>query len=212
MGERCESRAAEKWSNRTQARNEVEPPVRVPVELCEGVGRMLRVASVVRELVGHQVVAHVVAADGEDVLARKGVVVERAQGVLHVAVIAHVTRRGDQIVALVVLVKGIGEFQIVGPGDGVISFQTAREAAVTVPDALRSIPLPEEITGPGREAQPLGCRDDEPLLDVERRIAVDGTVIAHLCVVGALREVDGVDRGVLHGNAARCGLRNGRSD
>ena len=73
-----------------QACNEVEPPVRVPVELREGIGRMLRMAAVVRKLVGHQVVTHVVAADGENMFPGKGMVVERAQGVLYVAVVAYV--------------------------------------------------------------------------------------------------------------------------
>ena len=180
------------------AGDEVELPVRIPVELREGVGRMLRMAAVAGELVGHQVVAQVVAADGEDVFLRKGMVVERAQGVLHVAVIAHVARCGNQVVALVVLVEGIGEFQIVGWRHRPIALQPAREAAVAVSDALRSIPLAKEVTRPGRELQSLGRGEDEPLLDVERRGAVDGTVIADLRIIGALREVDGVDRGVLH--------------
>ena len=193
MREACRRKMVE-----AQARNEVEPPVRVPVELCEGIGRMLRMAAVVRKLVGHQVVTHVVTADGKDVFPGEGMVVERAQGVLHVAVVAHVARRGDQIVALVVLVEGIGEFQIIGRRNGPVALQSTREASVAVPDTLRCVALAKEVPSPCGQFQFVGGREYEPFLDIERRIAVDGAVIADLGVVGSFRQIDGIDRGILH--------------
>ena len=73
-----------------QSGDEIYFLVRIPVELGEGVRRMLSMATIILELVRHQVISHIVDAGGQDVLAPKGMVIERAERVLHVAVIAHV--------------------------------------------------------------------------------------------------------------------------
>ena len=125
-------------------------------------------------------------------------VIERAERVLHVAVIAHVAATGHEVVALVVLVERVRKFQIVLVRDGVVSFQSTREAAVTVPEAFRGVALAEEIAGPRRESQSLRGGEYQTLLDIEHGVSVDVAVIADLRVVRAFGKVDGVNRGVLH--------------
>ena len=176
-----------------QSGDEIEFLVRVPVELGEGICRMLGMAAVALKLVRHQVIAHIVAAGGQDVLACEGVVVKCADGMLYVAVIAHVTVTGHEVVALVVLVERVRKFQIVLICDGVVSFQSTREAAVAVFEALRGVALAEEIACPRRKSQSFRNGEYQTLLDIERGVAVDGAVIADMRVVRAFRKVDGVD-------------------
>lgn len=77
---------------------------------------MLGVVAVILKLVRHQIVAHVIPACRQNMFARKSVVIERADVVLHVAVITHITVGGHEVVALVVLVEGIRQLYIVVGG------------------------------------------------------------------------------------------------
>ena len=83
--------------------------VDIGLYLGEHIRSVLDIVAVVLELIGHQVVAHVVASYDHGTLPVGGQVigVDTADGVLHVAVVTHVSAVEEQPVALVVLVEAV---------------------------------------------------------------------------------------------------------
>ena len=95
-----------------QAGHDVQPRRDVPVELRIAVDVALRVAGVVAELIGGEVVVQIVGSQDEDVVAER-VVIEGMSHVLAVGVVVIVGACAvGHIVGLVVLVVGIGQFQM----------------------------------------------------------------------------------------------------
>ena len=91
-----------------QASHDVQLRRDVPVELRIAVDVILRVAGVVAELIGGEIVVHIVGSHDQDVLAER-MVIEGVGHVLAVGVVVVVGARAiGHVVSLVVLVEGIG--------------------------------------------------------------------------------------------------------
>ena len=148
----------------------------VPVVLSEDVGRNLSLCRGV-ELVGVEIVAHEVAAHGEDVGLAERAVVEGAHRVLEVAVVAYVLARGHDEIRFVVLVEGIRQFELVGRRNLPLSAQSPREVAVAVGSVDIVISLLKEISGAGREREPVERTPRKLVGDVPCAVAVDGAEV-----------------------------------
>ena len=99
-----------------QAGHDIQSRSDVPVELRIAVDVALRVAGVVAELIGREVVVQVVSSQDEDVFAER-MVVDGVGHVLAVGVVVVVGARAvGHVVGLVVLVVGIGQFQMAAVG------------------------------------------------------------------------------------------------
>ena len=121
------------------------------IRLHIAVGRELSV-SIAAKLVGEQIVARQIASAGQfervslcpQRQRRRGI--EGANGVLHVAVVAHIESCGDIIVAFVVLVEAIPHLTTPTVVSVPLGFDAAGEIAVTIPLAGIEITLPEVVS------------------------------------------------------------------
>ena len=197
--------------------HDVEPLGDVPVELGIAVDVVLGVAGVVGELVGGEIVVQVVGSQDERVFA-KGMAVEGVCDVLAVAVVMVVgTSAVGLEVGLVVLVVGVGEFQMPAVVPGIPALQSG---AVGIEMVVVRVALAgtEEIATAADERQAVCGAPREPLLDIVGLLPVEtaqvGVVVEHGLVVGqslrllhqldgnlfgsvGLRQVDGIHRRVL---------------
>ena len=188
----------------TQAAHEVQPFGRVPVELAEQVAGILGLRSVL-ELVGQKVVAHEVAAEDDVVVLAEAVGPQRAHVVLHVAVLAHVAAVRDEEVALVVLVEGVAQGDVVALPEIIFGLERAAEVAVIVLHVLRGVALAEIVAGLARKFQIVDRLVDQLLLDVVVPASVDLGIVAvilernrivlHILGVGQARELSGFESG-----------------
>ena len=74
-----------------------------------------------------------------------------ADGVLDVAVVAHVGAVEEQVIALVVLVEAVGELHTVAFIHVPLPAEAAAEIAVAVAGIALQVPLAEEVAGAGSE-------------------------------------------------------------
>ena len=200
-----------------QAGHDVQPRRDVPVELRIAVDVALRVAGVVAELIGGEVVVQVVGSQDEDVVAER-VVIEGVSHVLAVGVVVVVGARAvGHVVGLVVLVVGIGQFQMaaVVPTVAPLESCTIAVEVIVVRIALAGA---EEVAATASHRQPVGGTPDEPLLQVIGLLSIEpaqvGVVCQHRFIIRQslrllhqfdgnllgrvrLRQVDGIDLGVL---------------
>ena len=179
-------------------RHHVEVADGVQVELGEGVGGVLLVVAVVGELVAHQVVAHEVASHGKGVLVVHRIVVEGAYGVLHVGIVAQVIVLRRVVVALVVLVEAVRQFQVAPLVEGIVAPEPSRKVAVAVLARCALVTFAEEVSQPSGQLQPVGRGIDEAFLEVPRAVAVHAAEVVLLAVLAHGAYFDGVGGGVLH--------------
>ena len=148
------------------------------------------------ELVGMQIVAHVVASHGEDVLLTQGTVVHRANGHLQVAVIHHITIPKAQEVGLVVLIVGGRYFQTVLCGDVPLCTEAACEVAETLVHVHVGGQFLEVIPSTCRQGEIVRWRVLQLVLRAECAPSVHLSEIALVGIIHAHGVV--VHRGVLH--------------
>ena len=92
-----------------QTADEIPVIVDIGLYLGEYIRSMLDIVAVVLELIGHQVIAHIVPADdhGAPAVRSQIVCIDTADSMLHVAVVTDIRLVEKQPVALVVLVEAI---------------------------------------------------------------------------------------------------------
>ena len=106
---------------------------------------------------------------------------------LHIAVIADIKVTEYKIIALIILVKRVGDLQIVFICNIVITFQTSRKAAITLFLTFGRVALTEEISGTSGELQIINRGINKTFLNIESRVTIYHTIIAYFFIVCSLR-------------------------
>ena len=189
----------------------------VPVELSIAVDIVLRVAGARHELVGREIVVHVVDPDDEVVLA-KLIAEQRMYYMLSVAIVVVVgTSAVWQKVGLVILVEGVGDFQSPAPPKDISALQPSAVALEVIVVGV-ALARSEEVAAPACECQLVSSTPRQPFLHVIGLLTIEtaqvGVIIQYRLIVGQplrllqqflgnllgrvwLGQVDGVNLGVL---------------
>ena len=117
---------------------------------------------------------HVIRSQRKDIVASESVVVKQAEAVLHIRVVADVEPCDALVVRLVVLVEGVGEVETVVRVRFPDAAQSAREVTVTLRRLRGADKLAVEVAGTPCQRELLAGTVGQLLLEVPRRIAVDG--------------------------------------
>ena len=124
-----------------------------PVILGEEIGRILMIGTSSLKLIRQEVVTHIVTANGEDAVLAIGVVIEGANAVLHIGIVADVLIIFPVIVGLVVLVEVIHHLEVVTRGDIPFAPEATAEVAITIRNDGILLILTEEISHMSYELQ-----------------------------------------------------------
>ena len=150
----------------SQSGYHIQPFCRIPVELSESIHCMHGIISIVRELVGHQIITQVIGTDGQSMLVIESIIIECVRVMLNIAIITHIVFIKYLVVTLVILVESITDFKVTQCIKGIVGFQSTAEISISVLSISRLIPFAEIISGSCSQSETFQRMVNQPLLEV----------------------------------------------